>query len=99
MNVIDPAQAGISVPRPRQLHDVQQSGANQRTNISSIHRRFSGPVALTCLAVGSEPDTSFARSVEPLVPIDSVKPNVPHHPRALLLRASAWMRGLSRNSL
>jgi hypothetical protein len=30
---------------PRQLHDVQQSGANHRTHISSIHRRFSGPVA------------------------------------------------------
>ena len=31
--------------RPRQLHDVQQSGATQRTNISSINRRFSGPAA------------------------------------------------------
>jgi len=43
VDVIDPARAGISDPRPRQLHDEQQSGANQRTNISSINRRYRGP--------------------------------------------------------
>ena len=73
-DVIDPAMAGFSVPRPRQLHDVQQSCRYPTHEYQLDPPSFQWPRRVPCLAVGFKPDTPLTRSAEPLVPIDRVKP-------------------------
>ena len=74
MNVIDPALPASQI--------LDRGSSTTNSSLVLTNARISarstvvtdGPVALTCLAEQSKPDTPLARSAEPLVPIDSVKP-------------------------
>ena len=67
MNVIDPASPASLVPRPRQLHDVQQFGRYPTHEYQLDQPSFQWPRRVPCLAVGFKPDTPLTRSAEPLV--------------------------------